>query len=72
MKTHKPKQSVKVEQVQNPKFDDGKPEHGSANPKLLFRVELAVNILQVRIGQYLTPNEVDRLIHDAVTVTISL
>lgn len=63
-------QSVMVEQRYNPRFDSNKSANGSDNAQQLYHVMKTVNTLEVAIGQYLTPDQVQSLIDKGVTVTV--
>ena len=63
------RKSIVVSQTFNPKYDGDKPE-SNANSKYSYRVESAVNTVEVNIGQYLTPSQVEILIIKEINVTI--
>ena len=63
-------QSVVITQGCNPKFDANKTRDGTTNPEYLYRVEKTINTLRVKIGQWLTPTEVEDLIAMDVNITV--
>jgi 3-deoxy-D-manno-octulosonic acid (KDO) 8-phosphate synthase len=61
---------VVLSQCYSHSFNPALPADDEHNTELCYQVEKTVNTLHVKIGQYLTPNEVQALIDAQVHTTI--
>ena len=61
--------TITVSQHFNPRFDSKRPVI-DGNAEHTYHVEKAVNTLEVKIGQYLTPGQVQALIDEGHTLNI--